>query len=91
MVRFGLTIVSLALLTSTAPAFAQAAPQQQPASAKSAYNPNQVICEKEEETGSRLSSHKICHTRAQWDEMRRDDRSATEHIQMQRGMSASGG
>lgn len=51
---------------------------------------DQVICEKEEDTGTRLGSHKICHTRSQWEQMRRDDRSATEHVQMQRTMDQNG-
>jgi invasion protein IalB len=86
IVRIALAVVSLALLASTAPAIAQTAPQTQQKPAVKGYNPDEVICEKEDETGSRLSTHKICHTRAQWAELRQDDRSATEHAQSQRAM-----
>ena len=49
-----------------------------------------MICVKEDDTGSRLSAHKICRTQSQWDELKRDDRSAVERAQTQRAMSAPG-
>lgn len=83
-------VAFLALLAGTAPVFAQTAPQQQPAGARTAPNLNQMVCETQSVTGSRLGSQKICHTRAQWEEMRRDDHSETEHLQAQRTMDANG-
>jgi len=74
----------LTMLVS-APAFAQAQPQQQ--SAKKALDPNQVVCEKEEETGSRLSSHRVCMTRSQWAEQRRLNRQEIDRDQTQRVLS----
>ena len=45
------------------------------------YDPNERICEKMIVTGSRLTSKKVCMTRAQWDERRRDDRDSIERAQ----------
>lgn len=72
-----------ALIIGSVPAFAQTAPAQQQA-AKPAKDPNEVVCEKQEETGSRLSSHQVCMTRSQWAEQRRLNRQDIEKIQTQR-------
>ena len=47
---------------------------------------SQVICEKVEITGSRLSSKRVCMTRAQWADLQFQDRQAVERVQTQRGM-----
>ena len=84
-----LVFVSTAILftapIASAPVFAQsatAAPQ-----ARATPDPNEVVCEKEEETGSRLSSHRVCMTRAQWAEQRRLSRMDIEKVQTQRPCS----
>ena len=82
---YGLGFAALSM--ATVPAIAQtqpSAPAQQQA-AKPAYA-DQMVCETEEEIGSRLASHKICHTRSQWAQIHQDERSQTEHTQMQRTM-----
>lgn len=48
-------------------------------------DPNEVVCERQEETGSRLSSVRVCKTRAQWAEDRRLTRQEIEQVQTQRG------
>ncbi|HET6536362.1 MAG TPA: hypothetical protein VFG41_09280 [Sphingomicrobium sp.] len=72
------------------PALAQSAPQQQQQqqsdSAKSKYDPNEVVCEKQMVTGSRLGSKRICMTRTQWAEQRHADRDEVERVQTQRGV-----
>ena len=76
---------------SSGPGLAQSAPQSTPQpSPKPVLEAERVICEKEEDTGSRLSGRRVCHTREQWDQMRRDDRSTTERAQTQRTLSAPG-
>lgn len=86
-----LAFVAAVVLSAGTAAVAQTQPPVQPQAApQNKSGANQVICEKELDTGSRLGAHKICHTRAQWDELRRDDRSATEHAQSQRGMDLNG-
>ncbi len=66
-------IVALAAVLGLAAAPALAA-DPQPASppdpprqtTPSNVDPNQVICKRQEETGSRLGGAKICHTRREW-------------------------
>jgi hypothetical protein len=66
---------------------AQPQQQQQQQTAKPAKDPNEVICERQEEIGSRLASTKICKTRAEWAEERRVSRMDVEKVQTQRDMS----
>ena len=79
MKRFIPAVIVGALSISGA-AFAQTPPAQtaqpqatQPkaAAAKAAHNPDEVICKRQEDTGSRLGGTKICHTRSEWDEQSR--------------------
>lgn len=58
-----------------------ATPAPKPAGIKSASDPNKIICEKEDTLGSRLQAHKICMTRAQWAERRRNDRDVVDRSQ----------
>jgi len=46
-------------------------------------NPNDLICREVEVSGSRLDQRRICMTRLQWDEQRRDAREAVERAQTQ--------
>lgn len=48
----------------------------QPAKAK-------LICEKEQETGSRLGGKRVCHTKEEWDQIRAETRQNLEKIQQQ--------
>ena len=65
----------------------------QPASAPTqprpynAPDPNQVICEKHQVTGSRLAVRRVCKTRAQWADQRLQDRQDVEKVQTQRGIA----
>jgi hypothetical protein len=65
-------------------AFSQAASAPRE-SAQATPDPNEIVCEKQPVIGSRLATHRICMTRAQWAEQRRTDRMDLEHIQTQRG------
>ena len=71
-------------VTPVASAFAQTPPQAQPKK----LDPNEVVCERQEDTGSRLSSHRICKTRAEWAEERRGNRMDIDKIQTQRGTNS---
>jgi hypothetical protein len=60
---------------------AQAAPQD---------DPNEIIChEGQPELGSRFPGPRQCHTRKEWDQIKRDSQDALMHQQMER--SANGG
>jgi Ni/Co efflux regulator RcnB len=90
-----LLIVSIvAASAALAPSLTAAQTQpQQPARATApttAASSDPVICEKEEVTGSRLATRKVCMTRSQWEDARRQDRMNLEKTQTQRGMESSG-
>lgn len=51
-------------------------------------NPNEVVCEKQEQLGSRLATKRICMTRGQWADLRGQDRQEIERVQTQRGQMA---
>jgi invasion protein IalB len=70
---------------ASAPAIAQ---DQQQQHARKAADPDEVVCEKQQETGSRLSSQRVCMTRSQWAEQRRVDRQEIDKAQTQRPANA---
>jgi len=75
---------------SAAPAMAQVtALESQTPSAKS-KDPNRIICEKIQETGSRLNTRKVCMTAQQWEEQRRRDRENLQDAQ-QRSLEPNSG
>ncbi|HVI04827.1 MAG TPA: hypothetical protein VM711_01875 [Sphingomicrobium sp.] len=71
------------------PALAQTAPAaqqpQQTTATKPAKDPNEVICEKQQEPGSRIASQRVCKTRAEWAEEKRANRQDIDKMQTQRG------
>lgn len=68
-------------IVSAVPAVAQQ--DDKPASKQK--DPNQVVCEKVEELGSRLSVKRVCMTRSEWAERRRQDRMDIDRTQKGRG------
>lgn len=48
---------------------------------KAPADPNAKVCETVSQVGSRLSKKKICATRAEWAEMKRQDREVIDHAQ----------
>ena len=93
-----LTALALGALLAASSAAASASAQQaaQPAAnqpaievngiRKKAPDMNEVVCEKEQDTGSRLMSHKVCMTRSQWAEQRRLERMDIDKAQVDRPM-----
>jgi len=83
--RVSLTLAIAAGLAS--PAFAgDPAPAQAPATPTAAApNANEIICEKQQSTGSRLVTKKVCMTRAEWADKRLQDRQEVERVQISRG------
>ena len=80
-----------AVLGVSAPALAQSAQpaqsQAQQQGAKPARDPNEIICERQQELGSRIASARVCKTRAEWAEERRSQRMDVDKAQMQRDLS----
>ena len=75
----------LAGMTGTAIAQAAAPAAQAPVQA-STPDPNELICERQEVLGSRLAKRKVCHTRAEWADIKLQDRQDLERAQTRRGM-----
>jgi hypothetical protein len=48
---------------------------------KAAKDPNEKICENQTVIGSRLATHRVCATRAEWVEKRRLDKDAVDSAQ----------
>jgi hypothetical protein len=75
------TLAIVSALTTASPVWAQnstrAASQVQP----NALDPNELICQKLEIIGSRLAVKKVCLTRSQWEDSRRQDRQIVERAQ----------
>ena len=72
------------IMTWMVPAFAIVA--LSPASAegkRSITDPNEKVCQVITPVGSRLATKKVCATRAEWEDKKRQDREATEKAQTQ--------
>ena len=54
-----------------------------PKPAKKAPDPNEVVCEKQQDVSSRLVVRRVCMTRAEWAEQRRQDRMEIDRVQTQ--------
>jgi len=84
MLKSFVILISSAALA--APVNAQTAPAD-PASTSAPTgtlkNPNRMICEKQEELGSRLGGKKICKTAQEWQEWRQQNRDQLETWQRQ--------
>ncbi|HVM36962.1 MAG TPA: hypothetical protein VM265_01030 [Sphingomicrobium sp.] len=52
-------------------------------------DPDQVVCERQEATGTRLGARQVCLTVAQWEAKRREHRDATEKVQRIQNQSPS--
>jgi Ni/Co efflux regulator RcnB len=80
---------AMVLAPAGAPALAQSAPQQQQQKQQqdqNKFDPNEVVCEKQMVTGSRLGSKRVCMTRSQWADQRRSDRQDIDRGQTQRSI-----
>ena len=69
-------IAVVGLLVGHSPALADA-PK------KAARDPNEKVCQVITPVGSRLATKKICATRAEWEDKKRQDREVTEKAQTQ--------
>jgi hypothetical protein len=78
--------LAIALMTASAfvssPLMAQTGGS--PPVAKSKHDPNEIVCEKQNVPGSRLAAVKVCKTRAEWADLKHQDRQDLERVQTQR-------
>ena len=83
-----LAVIGVAILAL--PASGQVSPPQNPsAQAAPHYDPNEIVCEKQEVIGSRLATKRVCKTRSQWATERLQNRQEIDRIQIQRGNSGN--
>src|SRR6266498_683555 len=77
--------VATAALFLAAPAIAQTAPATQAPSSAPAKDkdPNRIICERQDEIGTRLGGKKVCKTAAEWQVERQQQRETLERVQRQ--------
>ena len=81
-IAFIVTLLPLVVVVFTTPGNARPGDQQEQ-SKKKTRDPNETVCEQEEVLGSRLATRRVCMTRAQWAEKRRDDRALIDRSQTQ--------
>ena len=61
-----------------------AQPPANPPATPDSHDPNEMICQRVQMLGSRLNTGRMCMTRAQWDQRRREDREGAERAQTNR-------
>lgn len=88
--KFPFSLLLGVSLASMAGAQAQKPPPLATAQLPARPDASEVICERQSVIGSRLAHRKVCLTRSQWDDARRQDRQETEKVQTQRGMGGGG-
>jgi hypothetical protein len=71
---------NLSLPLVAALSIASASPSEKPKS-KTPLDPNERVCETIKPLGSRLATKRVCATRAEWAEQRKQDREETEKAQ----------
>jgi hypothetical protein len=75
------TLATASALMTVGPVSAQNSGPAPPQIQRQALDPNELICQKLELIGSRLAVKKVCLTRSQWEDSRRQDRQAVERAQ----------
>jgi hypothetical protein len=87
-----LKLVTLAAVAvfGTAPLLAQVSSIETARPASKPADPNKLICERVEKTGTRLGARRVCMTAAQWDAQRREQREDLERVQRIQNQSPSG-
>jgi len=76
-------LLGLAIALSCTAAYGQR-PAQDAQSGQNGRDPNPTICQSVGETGTRLGRQRICMTRSQWAEYRRENRLIIERVQTNR-------
>ena len=66
-----------------APALAQVSSISTSNPASKGQDPNRMVCEVEQTTGTRLGARKVCKTAAEWAQMKREHRETLEKVQQQ--------
>lgn len=81
---------SFAILAATGLALTSTAMAQTDKVKKKALDPNERVCETIKPLGSRLATKRVCATRAEWEDYRRQDRDAIDKAQRAAQLSPAG-
>ena len=77
-------IIASGLLLAASPVAAQVSSIQASNPApKGNGNPDRIVCEVEQTTGTRLGARKVCKTELEWQQMRAEHRETLESVQRQ--------
>ncbi len=71
------------LLAASVPALAQVTSIATNNPAPKSHDPNRIICDIEQTTGTRLGARKVCKTAAEWAQMKAEHREGLERFQRQ--------
>lgn len=88
MIKIALAAIGLSMVA--APVAAQVTSIESSRPSVKSKDPNRMVCEREDTTGTRLGARKTCLTAAQWQEKRREHREELERAQKNTGLPASG-
>jgi hypothetical protein len=72
-----------ALMAMSVAGAAQFADAREPR-AKGTYDPNQIVCSRDRESGSRVVGRRICMPAREWERFRREQRQAIDRAQTNR-------
>jgi hypothetical protein len=78
-----LRVLALWVLVASAPAYAQVTSIEASNPAPKGRDPNRVICDVEQTTGTRLGATKVCKTALEWQQLRSEHRDSLEQFQRQ--------
>jgi hypothetical protein len=76
-----LRVLALWVLVASAPAYAQVTSIEASNPAPKGHDPNRVICDVEQTTGTRLGATKVCKTALEWQQLRTEHRESAERLQ----------
>lgn len=85
--QLSITLLSLTAISPTVIHAQGAASTAQPPAVAKTSDLNEFVCEKQRVPGSRLAVAKVCKTRAEWADLRLQDRMDLERAQTQRGVA----
>jgi hypothetical protein len=78
-----LRVIALWAFVAGTPVYAQVTSIQTSNPARKSGDPNRIICDVEQTTGTRLGARKVCKTAAEWAQMTQEHRQTLEKVQQQ--------
>ena len=78
-----LRLIALWTVVASSPVYAQVTSIASSNPVRKSGDPNRIVCEVEQTTGSRLGARKVCKTAAEWAQMKQEHRETLEKVQQQ--------